>query len=1177
MRVSTLSILSLIVVAGAKPSVVDSYIAKELQIAKAGLLANIGPSGSKAHGAKAGLVVASPSAVNPNYVFTWTRDSALVFKSIIDSFTRGDDKSSRKLIDYYVSAQADIQQVTNPSGAPATGGLGEPKFNIDGTAFTEPWGRPQRDGPALRATALITYANWLLDNRNVSFVTTKLWPVIKLDLDYVQTYWNQTGFDLWEEVAGRSFFTTSSQHRALREGVTLAKRIGQTSSVAGYSTQAGNVLCFLHTYWNPTGGYITSNTRGGRSGIDANSALASIHSFDSKAGCDVTTFQPCSDKALSSLKVYVDSFRSVYAINMGIPATDAVATGRYSEDVYFGGNPWYLTTFAVAEQLYLALLTWKQEGFITVTDISLLFFRQFSPSIKTGKYTLLSPTYHTLLTEVKTFADGFVAMNAKYTPADGSLSEQFDRNTGAPLSAADLTWSYASASTAFRARDGVIPVSWGAKGLTIPSGECKSNPGPTVNATFNVEATTQVGESIYITGSIDALQSWSPDDALILNADKYPIWSINITLPASTNFEYKYIRKFNEQVTWEEIRQFVKDIGAALAYLKQENIIHRNICGTNTLISKGFQAKLCDFGHATQVGAVELAKKFIYATYPSPEILQPPYHCGFAMDMWAFGCLILSCLQESLPTTNALPLDLECQKVLSGHSQNFQDFVVSLLAMDPLERLSAENILQHPGLHEGFSGDDPSSSKTSSRLACYSSYGFSNLHLAPSSSLKSSTIHDQKGSSNVLKNVTNTKLRDYILKQSTDNEPPKPTTQRLSQGSFGIQETKKVSQAKRIVSEGDITPKPHQLETIPMGTTRPVSFNTNLLSAATHKLTEGSITVLPSLSVLVDFRENQRRNGFKGDHVLLINPKGDTIKVYSAPHLSIPSCLVESMETFMIDDLPLVYWKQYNDAASCINKIKRKTPQMTIHKSGAKCILMSNIPKPDVEIVMHSSYSSKSAKKNPNNDSPIIRIRYSRQNRSLELSEHSTGVKGPEWKKECLPCHELDTFTTTNNSRLSESCRIGLRLLTEFLETCERLNAQHIPSTTDPSLTSRPNSPIHNDGPLSLSSIRIPAKPRKYPLRMSTFSNKENLPALQTTQRHVSKETPPPPRPPPAIEDVLPDTRFMPGVGWCVRRPVIPASPKMKYQLMFDDGACLEVNFYSGILTLVPAHGGPVE
>lgn len=84
-------------------------------------------------------------------------------------------------------------------------------------------------------------------------------------------------------------------------------------------------------------------------------------------------------------------------------------------------------------------------------------------------------------------------MNAKYTPVNGSLAEQFERNTGTPLSAADLTWSYASALTAFAARDGVVPTSWGAQGLTIPSGGCKSNPGPTVNATFNVEATTQLG------------------------------------------------------------------------------------------------------------------------------------------------------------------------------------------------------------------------------------------------------------------------------------------------------------------------------------------------------------------------------------------------------------------------------------------------------------------------------------------------------------------------------------------------------------------------------------------------------------------------------------------------------------------------------------------------------------
>lgn len=51
-------------------------------------------------------------------------------------------------------------------------------------------------------------------------------------------------FDLWEEVNSSSFFTTAVQHRALREGIALANKIGQTSVVAGYTTQAANLLCF---------------------------------------------------------------------------------------------------------------------------------------------------------------------------------------------------------------------------------------------------------------------------------------------------------------------------------------------------------------------------------------------------------------------------------------------------------------------------------------------------------------------------------------------------------------------------------------------------------------------------------------------------------------------------------------------------------------------------------------------------------------------------------------------------------------------------------------------------------------------------------------------------------------------------------------------------------------------
>lgn len=65
---------------------IDAYIASQSPIAKANLLANIGSTGSKSQGAKPGVVIASPSSKDPNYLYTWTRDSSLVFKLLIDQF-----------------------------------------------------------------------------------------------------------------------------------------------------------------------------------------------------------------------------------------------------------------------------------------------------------------------------------------------------------------------------------------------------------------------------------------------------------------------------------------------------------------------------------------------------------------------------------------------------------------------------------------------------------------------------------------------------------------------------------------------------------------------------------------------------------------------------------------------------------------------------------------------------------------------------------------------------------------------------------------------------------------------------------------------------------------------------------------------------------------------------------
>lgn len=259
---------------------------------------------------------------------------------IIDEFLFG-NTALQSTIEDYIKAQAILQTVTNPSGQllPDGAGLGEPKYLSNGGRFNGPWGRFQADGPALRAIALIHYCEWLNSNGQTEKAKKTVWPIILNDLSYVVQYWNSSGFDLWEEANGSSFFTVQSQHRALVEGANLATKLSVTCTGCD---QASEVLCFLQSFWN--GKHIVSNinVKNGavRSGLDSNSILAAIAVFDINADCDSLTFQPCNTRSLANFKQVIDTFREAYTINNSTAINQGVAVGRYTEDVYFKGNPW---------------------------------------------------------------------------------------------------------------------------------------------------------------------------------------------------------------------------------------------------------------------------------------------------------------------------------------------------------------------------------------------------------------------------------------------------------------------------------------------------------------------------------------------------------------------------------------------------------------------------------------------------------------------------------------------------------------------------------------------------------------------------------------------------------------------------------------------------------------------
>jgi glucoamylase len=178
---------------------------------------------------------------------------------------------------------------------------------------------------------------------------------------------------------------------------------------------------------------------------------------------------------------------------------------------------------------------------------------------------------------MRAYADGYVAVVQKYTPSSGALAEQFDRNTGAPLSADDLTWSYAAFLSMAARRSNAVPASWGASAANkVPSVCTPSSVTGTYTAatntdwpsfpcstassvltTFNVLSSTSEGEDVYVVGSISALGGWNTEKSIKLTAGRYrdgfPLWYGSAVLEAGTAFEYKYVRKAtnDSSVIWE--------------------------------------------------------------------------------------------------------------------------------------------------------------------------------------------------------------------------------------------------------------------------------------------------------------------------------------------------------------------------------------------------------------------------------------------------------------------------------------------------------------------------------------------------------------------------------------------------------------------------------------------------
>ena len=419
------------------------------------MLRNISPQG-----AARGAVIASPSTSDPNYFYHWIRDGALTMDVVVRLWEHENEPGRRTVLfqyiwDYLVFSRQNQLTVTLT-------GLGEPKYEADGRAFDGEWGRPQNDGPALRAVtaARVALASMAQGRRDLADQLYRAEmparTLIKNDLEYVAHHWRDASVDLWEEVTGDHYYTRLAQLRALRIGSVLARELGDVPAARFYTEQAEAIAASLDGFWDPAARRLKATVNRVRgvdykhSELDAAVVLAALH-----AGADGERGGVDDDRLLATIPVLELAFTQAYPINGVIPHLPP-AIGRYPEDRYYGGNPWILTTAAMAEHAFRLVVALRHKD-IELNETNGVFWHAVAPGLPMRSRIIAGSAEHTqVLAGLQQRGEGYLARVSRHMPEDGRLDEQWDRTTGFQASARDLTWSYASLVTALLWRDAAL-------------------------------------------------------------------------------------------------------------------------------------------------------------------------------------------------------------------------------------------------------------------------------------------------------------------------------------------------------------------------------------------------------------------------------------------------------------------------------------------------------------------------------------------------------------------------------------------------------------------------------------------------------------------------------------------------------------------------------------------------
>ncbi|XP_053558051.1 serine/threonine-protein kinase Chk2 [Bombina bombina] len=155
----------------------------------------------------------------------------------------------------------------------------------------------------------------------------------------------------------------------------------------------------------------------------------------------------------------------------------------------------------------------------------------------------------------------------------------------------------------------------------------------------------------------------------------------------------------------------------AVQYLHENGIIHRDLKPENVLLSSTSEEcciKIMDFGQSKILGEASLMRTLCGTpTYLAPEVLNTAGTAGYgsAVDYWSLGVILFVCLSGYPPFSEQSSEMTLKDQIAGGNytfiatawehvSQSGLDLVKKMLVVDPSQRLTTKEALEHPWLKD---------------------------------------------------------------------------------------------------------------------------------------------------------------------------------------------------------------------------------------------------------------------------------------------------------------------------------------------------------------------------------------------------------------------------------------------------------------------------------------------